>query len=133
MEVSPKETDKYGIIDSEKIGERVSRIKGLVEKPDPQDAPSNMAIIGRYILEPEIFDFLGKKTFGAGGEIQLTDAMAMLLKEKQIMGYNFEGKRFDCGDKAGFQMANIEFAMDRKDIRDRLKPFLEEILKLCKS
>ncbi|MFH2064500.1 MAG: UTP--glucose-1-phosphate uridylyltransferase GalU [Pseudomonadota bacterium] len=133
MEVAPKETDKYGIIDSEKVGERVSRIKGLVEKPDPQDAPSNMAIIGRYILEPEVFNFLGKKKFGAGGEIQLTDAMAMLLKEKKIMGYNFEGKRFDCGDKAGFQMANIEYAMDRKDIRDRLKPFLEEILTLCKS
>ncbi|RJP83438.1 MAG: UTP--glucose-1-phosphate uridylyltransferase [Desulfobacteraceae bacterium] len=133
MEVAPEETDKYGIIDSEKVGERVSRIRGLVEKPDPQDAPSNMAIIGRYILEPEVFNFLGKKKFGAGGEIQLTDAMEMLLKEKKIMGYNFEGKRFDCGDKAGFQMANIEYAMDRKDIRDRLKPFLEEILTLCKS
>jgi len=129
MEVAKKDTDKYGIIDSEKIGARVSRIKGLVEKPKPADAPSNMAIIGRYILTPEIFKFLGKKKFGAGGEIQLTDAMGMLLKEQKIIGYNFKGKRFDCGDKAGFQMANIAFAMDRPDMRAQLKPFLKEILK----
>ncbi len=129
MEVAKKDTDKYGIIDSEKIGARVSRIKGLVEKPKPADAPSNMAIIGRYILTPEIFKFLGKKKFGAGGEIQLTDAMGMLLQEQKIIGYNFKGKRFDCGDKAGFQMANIAFAMDRPDMRAQLKPFLKEILK----
>jgi len=129
MEVAQKDTDKYGIIDSEKIGARVNRIKGLVEKPKPSEAPSNMAIIGRYILTPEIFKFLGKKKFGAGGEIQLTDAMGMLLKEQKIIGYNFKGKRFDCGDKAGFQMANIAFAMDRKDMRAQLKPFLKDILK----
>lgn len=129
MEVAKKDTDKYGVIDSEKIGARVNRIKGLVEKPKPADAPSNMAIIGRYILTPEIFNFLGKKKFGAGGEIQLTDAMGMLLKEQKIIGYHFKGKRFDCGDKAGFQMANIAFAMDRKDMRAQLKPFLKEILK----
>jgi UTP--glucose-1-phosphate uridylyltransferase len=129
MEVAQKDTDKYGIIDSEKIGARVNRIKGLVEKPKPADAPSNMAIIGRYILTPEIFKFLGKKKFGAGGEIQLTDAMGMLLQEQKIIGYNFKGKRFDCGDKAGFQMANIAFAMDRPDMRAQLKPFLKEILK----
>jgi len=129
MEVAKKDTDKYGVIDSEKIGARVNRIKGLVEKPKPADAPSNMAIIGRYILTPEIFKFLGKKKFGAGGEIQLTDAMEMLLKEQKIIGYNFKGKRFDCGDKAGFQMANIAYAMDRPDMRNQLKPFLKEILK----
>ncbi len=129
MEVAKKDTDKYGIIDSEKIGARVNRIRGLVEKPKPADAPSNMAIIGRYILTPEIFKFLGKRKFGAGGEIQLTDAMEMLLKEQKIIGYNFKGKRFDCGDKAGFQMANIAYAMDRPDMRNQLKPFLKEILK----
>ncbi|MBA4369216.1 MAG: UTP--glucose-1-phosphate uridylyltransferase [Desulfobacterium sp.] len=129
MEVAQEDTNKYGIIDSEKIGDRVYRINGLVEKPKPTEAPSNMAIIGRYILTPEIFKFLGKKKFGAGGEIQLTDAMGMLLQEQKIIGYNFKGKRFDCGDKAGFQMANIAFAMDRPDLRAQLKPFLKEILK----
>lgn len=129
MEVAQEDTNKYGIIDSEKIGDRVHRIKGLVEKPKPAEAPSNMAIIGRYILTPEIFKFLGKKKFGAGGEIQLTDAMGMLLQEQTIIGYNFKGKRFDCGDKAGFQMANIAYAMDRPDMRAQLKPFLKETLK----
>ncbi len=129
MEVAKEDTNKYGIIDSEKIGDRQYGIRGLVEKPRPADAPSNMAIIGRYILTPEIFKFLGKKKFGAGGEIQLTDAMGMLLQEQKIIGYHFKGKRFDCGDKAGFQMANIAYAMDRPDMRAQLKPFLKETLK----
>jgi UTP--glucose-1-phosphate uridylyltransferase len=129
MEVDRNETDKYGVIDPEKTEGRISHVRGLVEKPKPKDAPSNMAIIGRYILDPGIFRCLGKKKFGAGGEIQLTDAMEMLLKDKQIIGYNFEGKRFDCGDKAGFQMANIAFAMEQPDMQEKLRPFLEEMLK----
>ncbi|MFO7558614.1 MAG: UTP--glucose-1-phosphate uridylyltransferase GalU [Desulfobacterales bacterium] len=131
MEVDSQDTDKYGIIDSEMMESGVSRVKGLVEKPRPVDAPSNMAIIGRYILTPEIFKFLGRKKFGTGGEIQLTDAMEMLLQHQSIFGYCFDGHRFDCGDKAGFQKANLAYAMERKDIRNELIPFLKEMIDFC--
>jgi len=125
MKVNPSETNKYGIIDGTNIEENVLSINALIEKPKPEEAPSNLAIIGRYILTPEIFNFLGKKQTGAGGEIQITDAMELLLKEQSIYGYHFEGRRFDCGDKAGFQMANIAFSMEREDIRSKLLPFLK--------
>lgn len=131
MEVDPQDTDKYGIIDSEMMENGVSRVKGLVEKPRPVDAPSNMAIIGRYILTPEIFKFLGRKKFGTGGEIQLTDAMEMLLQHQSIFGCRFDGHRFDCGDKAGFQKANLAYAMEREDIRNELIPFLKEMIDFC--
>jgi len=131
MEVDPDDTDKYGIIDSEIVDNRISRVRGLVEKPKPGDAPSNMAIIGRYILTPEIFRFLGEKKFGAGGEIQLTDAMEMLLQNQAIFSYSFEGYRFDCGDKAGFLKANLAYAMERPDIRNQLIPFLKEVIGIC--
>jgi len=130
-EIDSKDTDKYGIIDSEIMGNGVSRVRRLVEKPRPADAPSNMAIIGRYILTPEIFKFLGKKKFGAGGEIQLTDGMEMLLQNQAIFGYRFDGYRFDCGNKAGFQKANLAYAMERADIRHQLIPFLKEMLDFC--
>jgi UTP--glucose-1-phosphate uridylyltransferase len=128
MEIDPKDTDKYGIIDSEIMENGVSRVRGLVEKPRSEDAPSNKAIIGRYILTPEIFKFLGKKKIGTGGEIQLTDAMEMLLQNQSIFGYSFDGYRFDCGNKAGFQKANLAFAMERPDIRNELIPFLKETI-----
>lgn len=129
IEVPRAETSKYGILDMENMGNSIVRIRGLVEKPKPEKAPSNMAIIGRYILTPEIFNLLSRKQLGAGGEIQLTDAMAALLREQKIFGYRFEGTRFDCGDKAGFQMANLAYAMARPDIADKLKPFLASLLK----
>ncbi len=127
MEVDKDQTDKYGIIDADPIEDNVMRVRGMVEKPPPGDAPSNLAIIGRYILTPEIFHFLGKKKTGAGGEIQLTDAMEQLLKTQPIFGYKFEGTRFDCGDKAGFQMANIAFAMERPEIREKLLAFIRQV------
>ena len=127
MEVEMDQTDKYGILDAEAVEDDIVRIKDMVEKPNPGDAPSNLAIIGRYILTPRIFDFLGKKQKGAGGEIQLTDAMKSLLKEQPIFGYKFKGKRFDCGDKVGFQMANLAFALERPDMRDRLIKFIREV------
>lgn len=126
MEVPNEDTDKYGIIRGKDIEDNVIQIDGLVEKPKPSEAPSNLAIIGRYILTPEIFSILGEKKKGAGNEIQITDAMEILLKKQPIFGYRFEGRRFDCGNKAGFQMANVAFALDRPDIRDRLLPFLRE-------
>lgn len=127
MEVEENQTDKYGILDAQKVEEDIFRIDDMIEKPKPEDAPSNLAIIGRYILTPKIFEFLEKKEKGAGGEIQLTDAMKTLLKEQPIYGYKFEGKRFDCGDKVGFQMANLAFALERPDMKERLTKFIREI------
>ncbi|MBF0242321.1 MAG: UTP--glucose-1-phosphate uridylyltransferase GalU [Desulfamplus sp.] len=127
MEVEKGETDKYGILDADEIEDSFVRVRAMVEKPKPEDAPSNLAIIGRYILTPRIFDYLGENRAGAGGEIQLTDAMSQLLKEQPIFGYKFKGKRFDCGDKAGFQMANLAFAMERPEIKERLSKFIDEI------
>ena len=124
-EVDPQLTSKYGILEPEIIDEEVIRILGMEEKPDPESAKSNLAIIGRYILTPEIFGLLGRRQYGAGGEIQLTDAMAALLKDQHFYGYRFDGIRFDCGDKAGFQMANIAFALDRPEIKRVVLPFLK--------
>ncbi len=129
IDVDKRETDKYGILDAQDVGNDLCRVRGMVEKPRPEDAPSNMAIIGRYILMPEIFQILGQKKKGAGGEIQLTDAMALLLEKQPFYGCHFKGIRFDCGSKAGFQMANIAFAMERPELRSRLMPFLEKLLK----
>jgi UTP--glucose-1-phosphate uridylyltransferase len=123
--VDPAETDKYGILDVDSAGDHVVRIRGMVEKPKPEDAPSDKAIIGRYILTPEIFAHLERKETGAGGEIQITDAMAQLLQTQAIYGFHFQGQRFDCGNKAGFQMANIAFAMKRPDIREKLLDFMK--------
>lgn len=128
VEVPKNDTDKYGILDAEQSKEGLSKIRGLIEKPDPDDAPSNLAIIGRYILTPEIFTILDQKEKGAGGEIQLTDAMAKLLDTQSIFGFQFEGQRFDCGDKAGFQMANLSFALTHPDISSKLKPFIQTLL-----
>jgi UTP--glucose-1-phosphate uridylyltransferase len=127
-EVSPQDTSRYGIIDPESYMDDVIKIKGLVEKPEKDQAPSNLAIIGRYILTPKIFDILGRGTVGAGDEIQVTDAMSVLLEKQPIFGYKFDGKRFDCGDKAGWQMANLAFSLERPELRDELLPFLEQTL-----
>jgi UTP--glucose-1-phosphate uridylyltransferase len=126
-EVDRQATASYGILDADPPTNSLTEIRGLVEKPDPADAPSNLAIIGRYILTPEIFNILESKEEGAGGEIQITDAMARLLKKQKIYGFNYKGTRFDCGTKVGFQMANIAFAMERPHMRERLMPFLKGI------
>ncbi|WP_027359171.1 UTP--glucose-1-phosphate uridylyltransferase GalU [Desulforegula conservatrix] len=128
-EVSKSETDKYGIIDGIDSGDNMVEIKGMIEKPKPENAPSNLAIIGRYILTPRIFELLEKQQKGAGGEIQLTDAMASLLDDQPIYGYKFSGKRFDCGSKAGFLKANIAFALENEEIKKELIPYLREISK----
>lgn len=131
-EIDPVQTDKYGILDVENTGTDLLRIKGMVEKPSPDQAPSNLAIIGRYILTPEIYTQLSRKERGAGGEIQITDAMARLLQEQPIYGYRFKGRRFDCGSKAGFQMANLAYALDRPEIKKDLLPFIAEYLQQSK-
>lgn len=128
MEVDRAETDKYGIIAGESQEDNIISIKGLVEKPEPEKAPSNLAIIGRYILTPEIFDILSMKKRGAGNEIQITDAMEILLQTQPIFGYRFEGTRFDCGNKAGFQMANLAFAMENPELKEKLMPYIYQII-----
>ncbi|MEH0022517.1 MAG: UTP--glucose-1-phosphate uridylyltransferase GalU [Desulfobacter sp.] len=128
MEIEKDQTDKYGILDAGPLEENMVRINDMIEKPAPEDAPSNLAIVGRYILTPRIWDYLGRKEKGAGGEIQLTDAMKALLKEQPIFGYKFQGTRFDCGDKAGFQMANLSFALERPDMRDKLLAFIRGVV-----
>ncbi|MBF0621485.1 MAG: UTP--glucose-1-phosphate uridylyltransferase GalU [Magnetococcales bacterium] len=125
MEVDPDQTNKYGILDPGPQKGALMQCHGLVEKPDPSEAPSNMAIIGRYVLSPEIFRLLGEGKRGAGGEIQLTDAMEALRAEQPIYGVPFNGIRYDCGDKVGFQMANLALSLERKDMRDRLAPFIK--------
>lgn len=127
-EVDPAATANYGILDADPPADRLTRVRGLVEKPQPAEAPSNLAIIGRYILTPEIFEILERKETGAGGEIQITDAMARLLDTQPIYGFRYEGVRYDCGNKAGFQMANLSYAFDRDDLRQRLTPFVRELL-----
>ena len=128
IEVDQAETSKYGILDVEEEVDGIARIRGLVEKPTPEDAPSNLAIIGRYILMPQIFDILGRKKIGAGNEIQLTDAMATLLSDQPIFGYRFDGQRFDCGDKAGFQMANLSMALANSELREQMLSFIKKTI-----
>ena len=109
--VRPDETNKYGIVASETIDERLSRVTRIVEKPKPKDAPSNLAVVGRYILTPAIFRKLETIGRGAGGEIQLTDGIAALLADEAIYAYAFEGKRYDCGSKLGYLEATVEFGL----------------------
>ncbi|MCB5364641.1 UTP--glucose-1-phosphate uridylyltransferase GalU [Pusillimonas sp. CC-YST705] len=106
--VELSQTDRYGIISGHSVGERTTRLTGIVEKPAPQDAPSTLAVVGRYVLESEIFDHLRRTQIGVGGEIQLTDGIASLMKSRQVFGYEYEGKRYDCGSKAGFYQATVE-------------------------
>ena len=115
-EVPPEHTDRYGILDVVEDDGRLARAKGLVEKPAPSDAPSNLCIIGRYILQPEVFGHLSRQGEGAGGEIQLTDALAKTIPDMPFHGLRFEGKRFDCGTKLGFLEANVAFALERDDL-----------------
>jgi UTP--glucose-1-phosphate uridylyltransferase len=129
VEVERQDTSKYGILDADPLVDDITKIRGLVEKPKPEEAPSNLAIIGRYILTPEIFEILENKEVGAGGEIQITDAMSRLLNTQAIYGYRYQGTRFDCGNKAGFQMANMAFALERPDLRERLLPFIQALIK----
>ncbi|MEQ9519918.1 MAG: UTP--glucose-1-phosphate uridylyltransferase GalU [Parvibaculum sp.] len=126
-EVPSSRVNQYGIIDPSDDDGRIVEIKGLVEKPDPSSAPSNLAMTGRYILSPEIFKHLQNQRKGAGGEIQLTDAMAATLGEVPFHGVRFDGQRFDCGDKAGYLAANIIYALRRDDIAPRLKDLIPDL------
>ena len=125
MDVLPEHTNRYGILDVEKDEGQLVSVKGLVEKPLRANAPSNLAIIGRYILMPEVFNHLAEKHPGAGGEIQLTDALAKMVNSTPFYGLRFEGRRFDCGDKVGFLEANLAFALDRDDMKTDVEKLLQ--------
>jgi len=134
MEVPQDKASAYGVLDvKEDFGTMVS-VNGMVEKPKAEEAPSNLAVIGRYILSPKVLGNLNKIKSGAGGEIQLTDAIAEEIKQdRDVYGYRFRGQRFDCGSKAGFLQATVAFGLARDDLRDDLARYLREIISLEKA
>lgn len=129
QEVERENTDKYGILDVKNIEDRVYKVNDMVEKPKVEDAPSNIAILGRYIITPAIFEILGNQKPGKGGEIQLTDALKTLGKHEAIYAYEFEGRRYDVGDKLGFLEATIDFALKRDNLKDELMEYMKNIIK----
>ncbi len=131
MEVPPEATSAYGVLDvQEDMGALVS-VRGMVEKPAPEAAPSNLAVIGRYILTPKVLQNLNRLRSGAGGEIQLTDAIAAEIRAgRSVHGYRFRGQRFDCGSKAGFLQATVAFGLAREDLRDEFARYLREMVSM---
>lgn len=129
MEVPKAKTSSYGVLDlASDNGSSVVSVKGMVEKPDPDEAPSNLAAIGRYILDPRVMKHLETMDRGSGGEIQLTDAIAReITNGEDVYGYRFRGQRFDCGSKAGFLQATVAFGLARDDLRDEFSSYLEEL------
>ena len=125
QEVARENVDKYGILDVKHIEDRVYKVKDMVEKPSIEEAPSNIAILGRYIITPEIFNILENQAPGKGGKIQLTDALQTLATKEAIYAYNFEGRRYDVGDKLGFLEATVDFALKRPELRDEFIEFLK--------
>lgn len=124
-EIPYEHTDRYGVLDVGTDDGRMASVRGLVEKPNPEEAPSRLAIIGRYVLLPEVFEHLSRFERGAGGEIQLTDAMAKMIGGSEFHGLRFEGQRFDCGNKIGFLEANLAFALKRDELRDDIADILK--------
>ena len=125
MEVPQTEVHQYGVIKGKVMKERLYEVDGMVEKPPAKDAPSRMAIIGRYVLRPEIFSILQNLPSGKGGEIQLTDGLAQLVRERKIYGCEFSGDRYDIGDKFGFVRATVAYALKRPDLRDKVLEYLK--------
>jgi len=133
MEVPRDQTSSYGVLDVDEDMGALVRAKGMVEKPNPDEAPSNLAVIGRYILTPDVLGHLDTKQKGAGGEIQLTDAIAKEIKRSNVYGYRFEGQRYDCGTKAGYLKATVAFALGREDLRDDFVKFLHDTVALGRA
>ena len=127
-EVPWNQTGRYGIVSTSPHGERTEIVDAIVEKPDPAVAPSNLAVVGRYVLSPRIFELLVQTKPGAGGEIQLTDAIAQLLKEEQVLCYRFQGQRYDCGSKLGFLQATVDFALADPTLAGPLRKHLKTVL-----
>lgn len=128
LEVPREDIRNYGCVTPEVMEENLVRIRSIVEKPKPEDAPSNLAVIGRYVFTPEIFDALDRITPGAGGELQLTDAISLLLQTQTVFGYAFETGRYDIGKKIDFLRATVELALDRADLGDEFRSFLADLV-----
>ena len=133
MEVPPEKASSYGVLDVAEDMGSVVRAKGMVEKPAPGTEPSNLAVIGRYILTPKVLTNLNRMKQGAGGEIQLTDAIAEEVENGTVHGFRFRGQRYDCGSKAGFLQATVAFGLARPDLRDELADFLSQMVALPKA
>lgn len=127
--VAKEAVSKYGIVSGVNVKDRVYKVDGLVEKPSVEEAPTNVAILGRYIITPRIFDILDETKPGKGNEIQLTDALLELLKDEEMYAYDFEGKRYDAGDKLGFLEATVEYALRRPDLKEGFMDYLRTIVK----
>ncbi|HLP82091.1 MAG TPA: UTP--glucose-1-phosphate uridylyltransferase GalU [Nitrosomonas sp.] len=132
-QVPHQAVNRYGIIDSQPIDDSLFRVNAIVEKPPIDKAPSNLAVVGRYILTPRIFKLLEQTQRGAGNEIQLTDGIAKLLKEESVLGYEFDGKRFDCGSKSGYLKATVEFALQHPELKEEFDDYLQNLFKTSKS
>lgn len=126
--VEPQDVNKYGIVGGLHIEDRVYKVKNLIEKPAVEEAPSNVAILGRYIITPKIFEILENTKPGKGNEIQLTDALLELIKHEAMYAYDFEGRRYDVGDKLGFLQATVEYALRKKELRDGFIEYLKTII-----
>lgn len=127
--IPPEDSNKYGVIRNEAIGGGLHRITGMVEKPRPEDAPSNLAVVGRYILTPRLFDFLERIGRGTGGEIQLTDGIARLLDVEHVLALEFNGTRYDCGSKLGYLMANFVYALRHPEVGEDFAAFAADMVR----
>lgn len=127
MDVPREETYKYGIVSSEPVEEKMHKVTGIIEKPKAEEAPTTLASVGRYVLSPTIFNMIRTTGTGAGGEIQLTDAIDALLKVEAVYALEFEGKRYDCGSKIGYLQATVEFALNHPELKDEFSAYLEQL------
>ena len=127
QQVAPNETSRYGIVKVRSWEQGIHKIDGIVEKPKPQDAPSNLGVVGRYILTSRIFEHLEKVQAGVGGEIQLTDGIASLLTKEQVLAYEFNGIRYDCGDKLGYLQATVEYALRHPELAQEFRAYLQQL------
>ncbi|MDP3842574.1 MAG: UTP--glucose-1-phosphate uridylyltransferase GalU [Oxalobacteraceae bacterium] len=125
--IAPAQSRSYGVVAGTSFGERLLKLHGIVEKPAPENAPSNMGVVGRYILSPSIFQHLRNLQPGAGGELQLTDAIASLLAQETVLAYQFEGTRYDCGSKQGYLQATVEFALKHPEVHEEFRAFLQNM------
>lgn len=125
--VAIEESDKYGMVAGAQVADRIARVEEIVEKPVPAEAPSDQAIVGRYVLTPAIFDVLRTTQRGAGDEIQLTDAIAALREHEQVLSYSFEGRRYDCGSKIGYLQATVDFALEHEELASEFKNYLKQL------
>ena len=127
QEVPKEETYKYGIIEGKQLDDDITQLTGIVEKPQPEDAKTNLAVVGRYIFNPSIFEMIERTGRGAGGEIQLTDGVAALLKQESVLGYKFDGKRYDCGSKLGYLQASVEYGLEHDELKKEFKEYLQNL------